>query len=120
MLLLMLGNEVLLEKRPTSGIWGGLWSLPEVSREDDALLACRQRYQIDASLLPALPMLKHTFTHFTLNITPQPLLVNRRLQHAAETGAIWLDIEDAAGAALPAPIKKLLLQMQQRKLEAAA
>lgn len=120
MLLLMSGKEVLLEKRPQTGIWGGLWSLPEISREDDVPQACWQRYQIEVKLLPALPVLKHTFTHFTLNITPQPLLVNRRPQYAAEAGAIWLDIEDAAGAALPAPIKKLLLQMRQRKLEVAA
>ncbi|HEU4708166.1 MAG TPA: A/G-specific adenine glycosylase [Methylophilaceae bacterium] len=120
MLLLMSGNEVLLEKRPPAGIWGGLWSLPETRREDDVLQICRQRYQVEASLLPALPVLKHTFSHFILDITPQPLLVNHGPLHVAETGAIWLDIEDATGAALPAPIRKLLLQMQQRKLGVAA
>ena len=34
MLLLLNGNEVMLEKRPPNGIWGGLWSLPEISMQE--------------------------------------------------------------------------------------
>lgn len=112
MLLLLSGNEVLLQKRPPTGIWGGLWSLPEAGPEDDPQNIARRRFGLQAEILPALPLLTHVFTHFTLNITPQPLRITRHSAQAAEPGLIWLDIEDAAGAALPAPVKKLLLQMR--------
>ena len=110
MLLLLSGNEVLLQKRPPTGIWGGLWSLPEIGLEDDLQESVQNRFGLRTEVLPALPLLMHTFTHFTLHIKPQPLLVTRHSTQAAKPGLIWLDIEDAAGAALPAPIKKLLLQ----------
>lgn len=110
-LLLLSGNEALLEKRPPTGIWGGLWSLPEIKPEEDVQLIARQRFGLETELLPALPRLTHTFTHFTLRITPQPLRIIKRSAQAAEPGMVWLDMEDAAGAALPAPIKKLLQQL---------
>jgi A/G-specific adenine glycosylase len=34
-LLLMHGNDILLEKRPGSGIWGGLWCPPQVESESE-------------------------------------------------------------------------------------
>lgn len=111
MLLLLSGNEVLLEKRPPTGIWGGLWSFPEIKLDDNPQEIVRKRFGLQTALLPALPLLTHTFTHFTLNITPQLLQITKRSLQAAEPGLVWLDIEDAAGAALPAPIKKLVLQL---------
>jgi A/G-specific adenine glycosylase len=108
MLLLLSGNEVLLEKRPPTGIWGGLWSLPEIDVGADALKAVRERFGLEAAILPA-PMVpfSHTFSHFRLEITPQPVHVSKSL-HAEESGRLWLDREEALGAALPAPVRKLL------------
>ena len=120
MLLLLSGNEVLLEKRPSPGIWGGLWSLPEISPHEDVHVISQQRFGLAVEVLPALPPLVHAFTHFALTIRPQPLLVGQRATQLMEPGLIWLDIGDAAEAALPAPIKKLLLQMQAAKLGKAA
>ena len=108
MLLLMTGNEVLLEKRPPTGIWGGLWSLPEVAVGEDVQQLARQRFGLETQVLPALPVLTHTFTHFRLHITPQPLRVTGRSPQMQEPGLVWLDVEEALGAALPAPVRKLL------------
>jgi len=119
MLLLMSGNEVLLERRPSPGIWGGLWSLPET---DEVLMAqqeVKRRFNLESEPMPALPPLVHAFTHFTLTITPQPLHIRQRLPQAMEPGVLWLDIEDAAGAALPAPVKKLLTQLKVAEAGAA-
>jgi A/G-specific adenine glycosylase len=108
MLLLLSGNEILLEKRPPTGIWGGLWSLPEIDVGADALKAVRERFGLEAAILSA-PMVpfSHTFSHFRLEITPQPVHVSKSL-HAEESGRLWLDREEALGAALPAPVRKLL------------
>lgn len=119
MLLMMRGNEVLLEKRPAPGIWGGLWSFPEISSHENAQQAAKLRFGLDVDVLPALPSLVHAFTHFTLTITPQPLLVRGRPQQAMEAGWLWLDIEDASGAALPAPVRKLLRHLPLKLSEAA-
>lgn len=119
MLILMQGNEVLLEKRPAPGIWGGLWSFPEISSQENALQAALLRFGLNVEILPALSPLVHAFTHFTLTITPQPLQVRGRPQRAMEPGWLWLDIEDAAGAALPAPVKKLLQRLPLQLSKAA-
>lgn len=108
MLLLLQGDEILLEKRPPSGIWGGLWSLPEVPDDVDAQELARERYGVEAELLPSLPVLTHTFTHFRLHITPQPLRITKNLNQARQASFVMLGHEDAIGAALPTPIRKIL------------
>jgi len=107
MLMLLNGNEILLEKRPSTGIWGGLWSLPEAAVDDDLGHFVQQRFGITAQALPPLQTLTHTFTHFRLHIIPQPLLVMGRATVSAP-GFIWLDRESAIDAALPTPVRTLL------------
>ena len=108
MLLLLNGNEVMLEKRPPTGIWGGLWSLPEIMPGEDAQQAAQQRFGLKTEIMPPLPDTTHVFTHFRLQITPQPLRLLRHLPQVRQAGVVWLDKEDAIGAALPAPVRKLL------------
>lgn len=110
MLLLCKGNEILLEKRPPTGIWGGLWSLPEVEIGADVGEVARTRFGVETELQQALPTHAHAFSHFRLDITPQPLLVVGA--HALqEAGAIWLDRQEAVGAAVPAPVRKILQKL---------
>ena len=67
----------LLERRPDDGVWGGLWSLPEVPVEDDAAArACEWAAAIESS--ERLPGFRHSFTHFHLDVMPQRLRVRRR------------------------------------------
>jgi len=56
----------------------------------------------------ALPAFEHAFTHFTLEVTPWLLHPRRRASLAADRPATWLPLSDLAGAALPAPVRKLL------------
>ncbi|HQR50079.1 MAG TPA: A/G-specific adenine glycosylase [Methylophilaceae bacterium] len=113
MLLLLDGNDILLEKRPSTGVWGGLWSLPEVAGDGDAQHVARQRFGLETVARPAMPTLTHAFTHFRLHITPQPLLVTKWLQQGLDSRVVWLDIEDARGAALPTPVRRLLNQLRR-------
>jgi A/G-specific adenine glycosylase len=109
-LLLERHREVLLEKRPGTGIWAGLWSLPELAPGADVLAHCRSRFAAEVALGPPLPAIEHGFTHFRLTLTPQPCAVRVWPSRAEEPGLLWLPLADVAGAALPAPIKKLLRQ----------
>lgn len=72
-------HEVLLVKRPTKGIWGGLWSFPEQDMISGEILFPADNDALNiaikaAKLLKTLPTIKHQFTHFTLEITPTLIL----------------------------------------------
>jgi A/G-specific adenine glycosylase len=83
-------GQVLLERRPGAGIWGGLWTFPE--RRLPGLRNLRR-----------LPPLEHGFTHFRLRA--QPVLCSARRQAA---GQMWLEVSDAVHAAVPTPVRIVL------------
>ena len=112
MLLLRHEGEILLEKRPSAGIWGGLWSLPEVGQGADMQQLSRERFGLEVKLLPPLARLSHTFTHFRLHIVPQPLDVIGRRPIVQEPGTLWLGLEDAVGAAVPTPVRTLIQRLR--------
>ena len=107
-LLIERAGEVLLERRPPTGVWAGLWSLPEMDPDVDPARHCRRRFGAEVAVREPMPRLEHVFTHFRLTLTPQPCTVRRWPAHAEEPGLVWLPVAEAGGAALPAPIKKLL------------
>ena len=111
LLLLLQHGEILLEKRPPTGIWGGLWCLPEMPLAENAAAYCARQFGLKVQPLAELPPLDHSFTHFKLRIHPQPLQVVAQTHAARQNGAIWLALEDALRAAIPAPVRKLLLPM---------
>ncbi|MET0203362.1 MAG: A/G-specific adenine glycosylase [Casimicrobiaceae bacterium] len=102
------GGAILLEKRPPLGIWGGLWSLPELALEDDPRAFARAHFGADAEPAAALAPIAHGFTHFALTLHPQRMRVHDWPATAESPGRLWLGRDDALGAALPAPIRKLL------------
>lgn len=108
MLILMRGDEVMLEKRPPTGIWGGLWSFPEVEDAEDCVDLAFTRFGISTQAAEALPRLSHAFTHFKLHIQPQPLVVLTSSSKVSEAGYLWINIDDATGAAIPTPVRKIL------------
>lgn len=115
MLIFMQGGEVLLEKRPATGIWGGLWSFPETESVEHLLTHSHNTFGFDVQLEKPLPTLSHTFTHFKLHIHPQPIQVLKQPVKARESGLLWLNIEDAIGAAIPTPVRKILLSLKHHK-----
>ena len=106
MVVLTSRGELLLEKRPAPGIWGGLWCFPEV---DGARLEqeCVTRFGCDIDGPVQLREIDHGFTHFRLRITPVLASV-KRASTLAEPGRVWLTAEDALGAAIPAPVRRIL------------
>jgi A/G-specific adenine glycosylase len=112
MLILRHEGEILLEKRPSSGIWGGLWSLPEMDITSDIEAHCRTRFGMETSIAGNLPELKHSFTHFSLRIAPRLLEVSHiQLGVAEPAEQRWLAPEDALHAAIPTPVRKLIQQL---------
>ncbi len=102
-------GQVMLQQRPSSGIWGGLWSPPEFADESTARDYATRT--LGARIARALPDIAHGFTHFDLRITP---LLAEIPQAAARAGVadapcdLWYDASAPARVGLPAPVNTLL------------
>ena len=107
-LVLLHKGNVLLERRPSAGIWGGLWAFPE-ALPGDVRSFCRKTFSCDVTKAEKMQTIEHGFTHFRLNIQPIRCNVVKIRPRAEAPGRIWLEVAAAAGAAVPAPVRKLLL-----------
>ena len=99
-------GRVLLERRPPSGIWGGLWAFPELRDMDVRLLG--RALGCDIASVRRLPPLEHGFTHFRLRVQPLLCEVRERVPHAGQAGRLWIPVDEAADSAVPAPVRNLL------------
>ena len=108
-LVLLDRKQILMEKRPAPGIWGGLWSFPEAPARDVEGY-CRRTLGCEVTTKKALQTLEHGFTHFRLQI--RPLLCEVTKKPVLESpGRLWIDLEDAAQAAVPTPVRTLLARL---------
>lgn len=107
MLMLVAGDSVLLEKRPPAGIWGGLWGFPELGPDADVAAWCRQRFGAAPRSVNSHAELRHTFSHFHLDIEPLEVRLSAAAA-VAEDGARWQPIGVAPKLGLAAPVKRLL------------
>ncbi|MCQ8104311.1 A/G-specific adenine glycosylase [Methylomonas sp. SURF-2] len=103
-------RRILLEKRPPTGIWGGLWSLPEFA--DHPLLVdwCKQKgYRLIEPTV--LANQRHTFSHYHLDYVPILAKVDNPIDKVMEAGrTVWYKSGEIDFLGLPAPIKRLLQQ----------
>ncbi len=109
MLMLLRDGAVLLTRRPPAGVWGGLWGFPEIGAQADARAWCRERLGMSPRTSTAWPVLRHTFSHFHLDI--EPIRLELKLDGASvrdADGEKWVKLGAAARLGLPAPVKSLL------------
>ncbi|EGG29503.1 A/G-specific adenine glycosylase [Aequoribacter fuscus] len=100
-------NAIYLIRRAEQGIWGGLWCFPEIGEEDHALTE-------QADKTEALPVFRHTFSHFHLDIEPIVFTMTKSTAEIREDSGAWVSIEDAMLKGLAAPVVNLLKQLQTR------
>lgn len=100
-------GRILLERRPPTGIWGGLWSLPEAADTLSAAALCQRRFGFDVDFDPAGADFVHVFTHFRLTITPLPGRI-RQAGNLADSHTGWFGLAEARALGLPAPVRRLL------------
>jgi len=102
-------DRVLLLRRPPSGIWGGLWSLPEAPADGDAVAWCRDRLGLHTELLRVLPPRRHAFSHFRLELRPVELRLIEPMSAVRESAPCgWYDAEEWPSLGLPAPSLRVL------------
>ena len=113
MLVVLSKGEVLLEKRPPTGIWGGLWSLPEGCVDEEPAEILSREWGLEARGAEALPEFEHAFTHYTLEVVPWRITLARPARLAEGREATWLALDEVGGAALPSPVKNLLRTLRR-------
>ncbi|MDH3589844.1 MAG: A/G-specific adenine glycosylase [Gammaproteobacteria bacterium] len=114
MLLAVAHARVLLEKRPESGIWGGLWSLPELPENAAPEQWCRETLGCDVTDAEAWPVMRHSFTHFDLDIAPVVVRLDHNAASVADDRRLWYNVESPAKVGLAAPVTALLHRLQHK------
>jgi len=102
-------NRVLLVRRPPTGVWSGMWSLPEVADHDEARVFVATASSVDFEDNQPLPLIEHTFSHYRLHIAP---LLWREAAPSSRIGdnvQRWQALDALDEVGLPAPVRKLLL-----------
>ncbi|HEX7028381.1 MAG TPA: A/G-specific adenine glycosylase [Gammaproteobacteria bacterium] len=104
-------GEFLLERRPPSGIWGGLLGFPEIAPEENPV-AWAQKTVGHIEVVEAWSILRHTFSHFHLNIKPVIARIESlKPQIMSGDRWLWFDPQASVGG-LAAPVRKLMQKYQ--------
>ena len=109
-------HGILLEKRPATGIWGGLWSFPESTLTQKKALS-NEATRISGHKTSSTELWenhRHTFSHFHLDITPVKILLTGSHHQIMEEGRwVWYKPSQEAKLGFAAPVKKLLAKLTQ-------
>ncbi|NVK22558.1 MAG: A/G-specific adenine glycosylase [Kangiellaceae bacterium] len=98
-------GQILLQKRPPSGIWGGLWSLPEIEIEAKVQKQYSSERQLDAIL--------HKFSHYDLHIYPLLMQKKPNISIMEPSSQQWYSLAEPLSVGLPTPVSNLLEQLKQ-------
>jgi A/G-specific adenine glycosylase len=104
-------TAVLMERRPMSGLWGGLWSPPQFENEADALAWCAREFG-DANESQALAPIDHAFTHFDLRLKPLLVRGRQKLEVLDGDHRLWYRLDAPPRVGLPQPILQLLERLR--------
>jgi A/G-specific adenine glycosylase len=102
---------VLVERRPSAGLWGGLWSPPQFESEEDALAWCLQEFG-EAAESQLLPPIHHAFTHFDLRLSPLRVRGIARAGVRDADDRLWYQFDEPPRIGLPQPILKLFERLR--------
>lgn len=109
LLIMLHDGQVFLEKRPPSGIWGGLWCFPQF---DDEQQLNRYLQQLSlAAEVESLENFRHTFSHYHLDIEPQVALLAQPPKQLSDSQSQWFALEQSHTIGLAAATEKLLKQL---------
>ncbi len=108
MVLALSGKRVFLERRAAQGIWGGLWSFPEID-DGDVGGWCREVLGVDAPGEERWSTLRHSFSHFDLDIQPVVVRISARSSKVSDGDAAkWTPLDRELPGGVAAPVQKLI------------
>lgn len=102
-------GNVLLERRPPTGVWSGMWSLPEVPDHDAAREFVAHHSHADFESNTPLALIEHSFSHYRLHIAPLLWTVSSEATRIGDNQSQrWHALDSLDEVGLPAPVRKLL------------
>ena len=107
-------GEVLLERRPPAGVWGGLWSLPECETGADPADWCLRNLGLTPVRVEKLKARRHSFSHFRLDIQPLRVAIDRPPAQLADADRnIWYDPRRPTPLGLASPVTRILTELSR-------
>jgi A/G-specific adenine glycosylase len=108
MVLAVSNDAVYLERRPAAGIWGGLWSLPELNGENVSDW-CQQTLNSRDEGIESWCVLRHSFSHYDLDILPVVVHVASSSRKVADSNdTTWHRLDESPPGGIAAPVQKLI------------
>ena len=109
-------GNILLEQRPSHGIWGGLWCFPEFSSDFQIEKAIKRKYGFDVEGQIKYKAINHSFTHFHLTIKPIHIKLQRDKNKVYDSEATaWINPKKYPKLGLPAPVLSMLTDLNNSK-----
>ena len=106
-------GALFLERRPPSGIWGGLWSLPEIG-DRDVVDWCRHTFRGVENQSERWAPLRHSFSHYDLDIHPVVVRIRESSRKVADgDGTAWHPLDGEPPGGIAAPVQKLIDQLRK-------
>jgi len=106
-------GRVLLQRRPPTGVWAELWSLPEAPPDASIEQVLSSLTAERPGPAETLPSFRHTFSHYHLDIQPLRFRESSPKPAVAEPGLAWLSSEQYRTLGLPAPVRRLLASLPE-------
>ena len=109
-----LESQVLIKKRPPTGIWGGLWSLPEFDNMEQLKQWLGERYEFQAGAVAEWTPMRHTFSHYHLDIQPVQVMANNPKNIVMEDESlVWYKPDAENDRGFPTPVSKLFKKLSE-------
>ena len=104
-------GEMLLEKRPPTGIWGGLWWFPEAA-DLEPESHCFALTGLEPGDIESWPVFRHTFSHYHLDIEPVLAKLPTQSEQVMDADRqLWYNVRQPPQIGLAAPVVGLLAQL---------
>jgi A/G-specific adenine glycosylase len=112
------GGEILLQKRPATGVWGGLWSFPECPAGQAPLDWCQQKLGMGGEEMGHLAPFRHTLSHFHMEIEPIEIGLEREPARVMDGDSqVWYKLDAPDSRGLAAPVARILGEVRNREEE---
>lgn len=106
-------DHIYLEKRPPTGLWGGLWCLPSLDEGKCPLNFIELEYDLGGNAPQHLIAFKHRFSHFLLEINALQIKTKPLGNKLAEPKGEWFTKEQLNSVGLAKPTSKILALLRE-------
>lgn len=110
--LLLLFNQkqqLLLEKRPDTGVWAKLWSLPQLNRNQQTNDIFFQEFKTNLEGLKSIKQFKHSFSHYHLDVVLKSIELPESLtKQIVMENRKWVELSALNGIGTPSIVNKCI------------